>query len=68
MIRYVGQLYALYWSSWGVFFPLAVVLVGSVGAALALFALQQADARLGLGLTHRLAKWLPARRKLKSEV
>jgi hypothetical protein len=65
MIRYVGQLYALYWWAWGVFFPLAVIVVGAVGAGLALFALQQADQRLGLGLGITLGG---QRRKLKSEV
>jgi hypothetical protein len=72
MLRYVGQLYTLYWWSWGVFFPLAILVLGTTAVGLALFALQQADARFRLGWG--LARWtvgpngLQQRRKVKSEV
>jgi hypothetical protein len=72
MIRYVGQLYTLYWWSWGVFFPLAILVLGATAAGLGLFALQQADSRLrlGWGLARYTIgpKGLQERRKLKSEV
>jgi dolichol-phosphate mannosyltransferase len=68
MLRYVGQLYSLYWWSWGIFFPISVVVLGAVGSALVLFAVQQADQRLGLGLGLRLGRLGQPRKKLKSEV
>lgn len=63
MIRYVGQLYTLYWHAWGVFFPLVVLLLTTAGLAVTLAAARFADARwrLGLGLAY-------PRRKVKSEV
>jgi hypothetical protein len=76
MLRYVGQLYSLYWYSWGLFFPLTIIVLGAVGSTLALFALQQADQRLHLGLGPALARvglggllnGGQQRKKLKSEV
>jgi hypothetical protein len=63
MIRYVGQLYSLYWHAWGLFFPLVLLLLSTVGLTAALAAVRFADARwrLGLGLAY-------PRRKLKNEV
>jgi hypothetical protein len=76
MLRYVGQLYSLYWYSWGLFFPLIIIVLGAVGSTLALFALQQADQRFHLGLGPALARvglggllnGGQQRKKLKSEV
>lgn len=67
MFRYVGQLYTLYWWSWGVFFPLTIglILVAVTGASA--FILREVDARYGLGLGLG-GPVLTKRKKFKSEV
>lgn len=64
MIRYVGQLYTLYWHAWGLFFPILILVLSSVAALAVLTALRILDrhGRLRLGVPSRRGQ------KFKSEV
>lgn len=67
MLRYVGQLYTLYWWSWGIFFPLTLGLIFCAATGVAVFVLREVDARYGLGLGLG-GPILRGRKKFKSEV